>query len=115
MILQGLGSGPPAPSSGAARDIVNWVRPHIVLVTRHSMTLTPLMRVLMALGYYATGSYCLMFGVPAWGIKGCHDLLGSAPCIKGVVCYGIIGKRPCVLFPTSDAKGVSTMLLSHLK
>ena len=57
----GVGSGPPAPFSGAARGMVNWVRPHI-LVIRHSMTLTPLVQVLLTLGYYATGSYCLEIG-----------------------------------------------------
>ena len=58
VILQGMGSGPPAPSSGVALGIINWVRPHIVLVTM----VTPLMQVLLALVYYATGSYCLVIG-----------------------------------------------------
>ena len=32
----------------------------------------------------------------AWGIKGFKDE-GSVPCIKGVVCNGIIWKSPCTI------------------
>ena len=66
VIFQGVGPDPPGPSSESARGIVNWVRPHIVLATRHSMTLTLLMY-----GYYATGSYCCVSDWRyAWGIRG---------------------------------------------
>ena len=50
VIFQGTGVRTPAPSAGFVRDIVNWVRQHIVLAKRHSMTLTPLMQVLCGLG-----------------------------------------------------------------
>ena len=50
VIFQGAGVRTPVPSSGSAHGIVNWVRPHIVLAKRHSMTLTPLMQVLCGCG-----------------------------------------------------------------
>ena len=50
VIFHGAGVLTTAPSSGSARGIVNWVRPHIVLAKRHSMTLTPLMQVLCGWG-----------------------------------------------------------------
>ena len=53
--FQGTGVRTPAPSSGSARGIVNWVRPHIVLAKRHSMTLTPLMQVLCGWGKQRQG------------------------------------------------------------
>ena len=52
------GLGPvrtPAPSSGSARGIVNWVRPHIVLAKRLSMTITQLMQVLCGCGKQRQG------------------------------------------------------------
>ena len=112
VILQGMGSGPPAPSSGAARGIVNWVYPHIVLATRYSLTLTPVMQVLLALGYYATGPYCSVIG----------DTLGVSKDATTRVAYhvstalcaiGLLG-RGLVLFTTSDTMGVSSILLSHI-
>ena len=39
VIFQGAGVRTTAPSSGSARGIVNWVRPHIVLAKRHIMTM----------------------------------------------------------------------------
>ena len=71
------------------------------------------MQVLLARGYYATGSYCLVIG----------DTLGASKDATTRVVYrvsttlcamGLLG-RGLLLFPTSDAKGVSTMLLSHIK
>ena len=50
VIFQGAGVWTPAPSSGSARGIVNWVRPHIVFAKRLSMTLTLLMQVLCGCG-----------------------------------------------------------------
>ena len=50
VILQGAGVRTPSPSSGSENGIVIWVRPHIVLAKRHSMTLTPLMQVLCGCG-----------------------------------------------------------------
>ena len=44
VIFQGAGVRTPATSSGSARGIVNWVRSHIILAKRLSMTLTPLMQ-----------------------------------------------------------------------
>ena len=55
VIFQGAGVRIPAPPSGSARGIVNWVHPHIVLAKRHSMTLTPLMQVLCGLGKQRQG------------------------------------------------------------
>ena len=54
-IFPGAGVRTPAPSSGSACGIVNWVRPHIVLAKRHSMTLTPLMQVLCGCGKQRQG------------------------------------------------------------
>ena len=100
MILQGMSSGPPAPSSAAARGIVNWVRPNIVLATRHSMILTPLMQVLLALGYYATGSYCLVIGDTPGGSKDASTRVlyrvSKALCAMMLHVLG----RCLVLFPT---------------
>ena len=62
VIFQGAGVRTPATSSGSARGIVNWVRRHIVLAKRLSMTLTPLMQVLCGCGKTTTGSYCLVIG-----------------------------------------------------
>ena len=74
VIVQEIGSGPPAPSSGAAHGIVNWVRPHIVLATRNNTTLTPLMQVLLALGTKRQGPTVWFSDWKYdWGIKGCHD------------------------------------------
>ena len=55
VIFQGAGVWTPTPSSGSSRCIVNWVRPHIVLAKRHSMTLTPLMQVLCGWGKQRQG------------------------------------------------------------
>ena len=54
MIFQGLGSG---------RGIVNWVRPHIVLAKRHSMTLTPLMQVSCCWGKQRQGPAVYALGI----------------------------------------------------
>ena len=55
VIFQGAGVRTPATSSGSARGIVNWVRRHIVLAKRLSMTLTPLMQVLCGCGKQRQG------------------------------------------------------------
>ena len=55
VIFQEAGVRTPATSSGSARGIVNWVRPHIVLAKRLSMTLTPLMQVLCGCGKQRQG------------------------------------------------------------
>ena len=55
VIFQGAGVRTPATSSGSARAIVNWVRRHIVLAKRLSMTLTPLMQVLCGCGKQRQG------------------------------------------------------------
>ena len=55
VIFQGDRVRTPATSSGSARGIVNWVRPHIVLAKRHSMALTPLMQVLCDWGKQRQG------------------------------------------------------------
>ena len=73
------------------------------------------MQVLLALGYYATVSYCLMIAE--------SDTLGvSKDATTGVVyhvskalCAMRLLGRGLVLFPTPDAKGVYTMWLSHIK
>ena len=106
-------SRPPAPSSAAAHGFVNWFRPNIVLATRNSMTLTPLMQVLLALGYYATGSCCLVIGVTP-GVSKDASTREVYRASKALCAMGVLG-RGLVLFPTSDAKGVSTMLLPHIR
>ena len=111
MILHGMGSGPPAPSSGAAHDIFNWV-PHVVLAIRHSVTITPLMQVLLALGYYATGSDCLVIG-DTLGVSKDATTRVVHRVSKALCAMGLLG-RGLVLFSTSEAKGVSTMLMSHI-
>ena len=55
VIFQGAGVRTPATSSGSARGIVNWVRRHIFLAKRLSMTLTPLMQVLCGCGKQRQG------------------------------------------------------------
>ena len=55
VIFQGAGVRTPATLTGFARGIVNWVRPHIVLGKRLSMTLTPLMQVLCGCGKQRQG------------------------------------------------------------
>ena len=55
VIFQGAGVRTPATSSRSARGIVNWVRRHIVLAIRLSMTLTPLMQVLCGCGKQRQG------------------------------------------------------------
>ena len=80
VIFQGAG----VRTSGSARGIVNWVRPHIVLAKRHNNTLTPLMQVLCDWGKQRQGPTVLVMG-----IKKFHEL-GSAPCSKGVLCNGIL-------------------------
>ena len=55
VIFQGAGVPIPAPSSGSARGIVSWVRPHIDLAKRQNMTLTPLMQVLCSCGKQRQG------------------------------------------------------------
>ena len=62
VIFKGAGVRTPATSPGSARDIVNWVRRHIVLAKRLSMTLSPLMQVLCGCGKKTTASYCLVIG-----------------------------------------------------
>ena len=80
MIFQGGGGGSehpaPPPPSGSAHDIVNCIRPHIVLAT----ILTPV-------GAEVLHDMDLLFSdrIYAWGIKRC------------VVCNKIIGKRPCII------------------
>ena len=73
----------------------------------------PLMQYLLALGYYATGFYCLVirdtFGVSKDATTRVENRVSKALCLMGLLGRGL------VLFPTSDAKGVSTMLLSHIK
>ena len=56
MIFAGGGGG----GGGSAHYIL--IRPHIVWATRRCMSLTPLMQVLLMLGYYATEAYFLIFG-----------------------------------------------------
>ena len=113
MILKEVGSGPSVSSSGAARGTSNWVRPHIVLATRQSMILTPLMQVLLALGCYATGSYCLVIG-DTLGVSNDATTRVVYRVSKALCAMGLLGSG-LVLFTMSDAKGVSTMLLSHIK
>ena len=72
-----------------------------------------MVQVLLALGYYATGSYCLVFG-DALGVSMDATTrvvyrVSKALCTKGLL------RRGLVLLPTSDSKGVSTLLLSHIK
>ena len=67
------------------------------------------MQDLLALGYYATGSYCLVIGDTLGVSKKCTTRVSKVLCAMGLL------GRDHVLFPTSDAKGVSTMLLSHIK
>ena len=55
VIFQGAGVRTPATSFGSARGIVYWVRRHIVLAKRLSMTLTPLMQVLSGCGKQRQG------------------------------------------------------------
>ena len=55
VIFQEAGVRTPATSSGSARGIVNWARPHIVLIKRLSMTLTTLMQVLCGCGKQRQG------------------------------------------------------------
>ena len=55
VIFQEAGVRTPATSSGSAHGIVNWVRPHIVLAKRLSMTLTTLMQVLCGCGKQRQG------------------------------------------------------------
>ena len=113
VILLGMGSGPPAPFSGAARGNVKGVRPYNVLATRHSMSLTPLMQVLLALGYYATGSDFLVIGDTP-GVSKDATTRVVFRVSKALCAMGLLG-RGLVSFSTSDAKGVSTyMLLSHI-
>ena len=71
----------------------------------------PLMQVLLALGYYTTGFYCLVIG-DTFGVS--KDTRVENRVSKALCVMGLLG-RGLVLFPTSDAKGVSTMLLSHIK
>ena len=53
VIFQGAGVRNPALSSGSARGIVNWVRPHIVLAKRHTCSMT--MQVLCGRGKQRQG------------------------------------------------------------
>ena len=53
--FQGAGLRTPAPSSGSLRGIVNWVRPHLVLAKRHSMTITAMLQVLCGWGKQRLG------------------------------------------------------------
>ena len=77
------------------------------------MTLTPLMQVILALGHFATGSYCLVI----------EDMLGVSMDTTTRVVYRVskalcameLLGRGLVIFQSSDAKGVSTILLSHIK
>ena len=76
------------------------------------MTHTPLMQVLLALGYYATGFYCLVIGDTFGASK--HVTTRVVCRVSKALCsMGSLG-RGLVLFPTSDVKGVSTMLPSHM-
>ena len=49
-------------STATIMFIVNWIRPHTVSATRRSMALSPLIQVLLALRYYATGAYFSVIG-----------------------------------------------------
>ena len=64
----------------------------------------PLMQVLLALEYYATGCYCLVigdtFGVSKDATTRVENRVSKAVCVMGLLGRGL------VLFPTSDAKGV---------
>ena len=42
--------------------MVNWIRPQIISATRRSIALIPLMQVLLALEYNATGANFLVIG-----------------------------------------------------
>ena len=77
------------------------------------MTLTPLMQVLLAPGYYATASYCLVIG-DTLGVSKDATTRVENRVSKAFYAMRLLG-RGLVLLPTSDAKGVSTMLLSHIK
>ena len=64
------------------------------------------MQVLLALGYYVTGSYCLV-------IQLSKDVSSRAVySVSKALCAMRLLGRGLVLFPMSDAKEVSTMLLS---
>ena len=65
VIFQGAGVRTPATSSGSARGIVNWVRRHIFLAKRLSMTITQLMQVLCGCGKQRQGPG----DTTPWGIK----------------------------------------------
>ena len=95
MIFQGAGVRTPATSSGSARGIVNWVRRHIVLAKRLSMTLTPLMQVLCGCGKQRQGPTVSDWGYD-WGIKNAMSRVvhrvSKASCAMG---YCIIPNVGC--------------------
>lgn len=57
-------------SANTIMYIVDLIRPHIVSTTRRSMALSPLLQVLLALRFYATGAYFSLVG----------DSLGVSKC-----------------------------------
>ena len=71
------------------------------------------MQVLLTLGYYATRSYCLVIGDSLVVSKDVTTRVVFRVS-KALCAMGLLG-RGLVLFPTSDAKGVSAMLLAHIK
>ena len=68
---------------------------------------------LLALWYNATESYCLVIG-DTLGVSKYATTRVEYRVSKALSALGLLG-RGLVLFPTSDAKGVSDMLLSHIK
>ena len=86
VIFQGTGVRTPATSSGSASGIVNWIRRHIVLAKRLSMTLTPLMQVLCG-----CGKHCLVIGDSIGVSRVVHRVL-MAFCAMG---YCIIPNVGC--------------------
>ena len=89
VIFQGAGVRTPATSSGSARGIVNWVRRHIFLAKNlawHSLHWCKFCAAVV------NNDRVLLFNnwrYDTLGYQICHEK-GSAPCIKGVLCYGIL-------------------------
>ena len=65
------------------------------------------MRVLLALGYFAIGSYCLVIG-DTLGVSKDATTRVVHRVSKALCAMGVFG-RGLVLFPTSDVKGYSTI------
>ena len=68
------------------------------------------MQVLLALRYYATGSYCLVMV----GYTPGASTDASTRTVKALCGMALLGSGN-VVFPTSDVRGVSTVLLAHIK